>query len=79
MPQRDTAAVRRAFGRVLRARREAAGISQEALALDAGLSTSYVKLLERGQRQPALAALIALARVLGCSAAELVADVERTA
>jgi transcriptional regulator with XRE-family HTH domain len=77
MPRRDTATVRLAFGRVLRARREAVGISQEALALNADLSTSYVKLLERGQRQPALAAIIALATVLGCSAAELVAEVEK--
>ena len=37
------------FGIVLRRRREAAGLSQEALAAEAGLQSNFVSLLERGR------------------------------
>jgi XRE family transcriptional regulator, regulator of sulfur utilization len=76
MPHRAPAPIRRAFGRVLRARRRAVGVSQEALALEANLSPTFVKYLERGERMPTLATVMALAAVLGCSAADLVAEVE---
>lgn len=74
MPRPETTQARQAFGRALLARRKASGISQEALALEAGLSTTYVAMVERGEKTPTLSTVIALARVLGCSAWELVRD-----
>ena len=63
---------------MLRAKRKATGLSQEKLALDVGLERTFVSMLERGQRQPSLTTLLKLAPALGCSAADLVAEVERT-
>ena len=39
--------------------------SQEALAAKAGLSVSYISMLERGQRSPALETIELLAKALG--------------
>jgi transcriptional regulator with XRE-family HTH domain len=65
-------AVATAFGRVLREMRKRKKLSQEDLALGAGLDRTYPSLLERGQRQPTLAVLLAVARVLEISPAVLV-------
>lgn len=67
-----------AFAAVLRQRRKAAGLSQEELAFRAGLSTSYVSLLETRNRQPTLSVLDALCRELGIGLSELMAEVEGT-
>lgn len=40
------------FGEYLKALRERAGISQEALAEEAGISSAYISQLESGQRNP---------------------------
>lgn len=61
MQNRDVAV---AFGRVLRKLRLQSGLSQEELALRAGLDRAYPSLLEIGRRQPTLAVLIALAKSL---------------
>lgn len=66
-----------AFGEVLRAKRKEAGLSQEKLALDVGLERTFISMMERGQRQPSLTTLLKLAPALGCSAADLVSEVER--
>lgn len=66
-----------AFGRVLRERRLAAGLSQEKLALDAGVDRTFVSLLERGGRQPTLATLWRLSEALSVSPSELIARVEK--
>ena len=68
--------LQRKFGRVVRRRREEAGLSQEALAEAAGLHRTYISLLERGQRQPQLETIRALARGLGTTMAGLVAELE---
>jgi transcriptional regulator with XRE-family HTH domain len=65
-----------AFGAVLARRRQARGLSQEALAHATGLDRTYVSLLERGRRQPTLDVLLRLAGALGCPAAALLAAVE---
>lgn len=65
-------AIRRAFGRELRLRRTALGLSQEAVAHEAGLSLRHVSELERGAKMPSLATVIALAEALDCPAGELV-------
>ena len=66
-----------AFGRVLRERRLAAGLSQEKLALEAGVDRAFVSLLERGGRQPTLSTLWRLAEALGVAPSELVHNIEK--
>jgi transcriptional regulator with XRE-family HTH domain len=46
-------------------------LSQEALAAKAGLSVSYISMLERGQRTPPLDTLETLAKALSVSATSL--------
>jgi transcriptional regulator with XRE-family HTH domain len=68
-----------AFGRVLRERRIAAGLSQEKLALEADVDRTFVSLLERGGRQPTLSTLWRLTEALGIAPSELVRSVEKLA
>lgn len=65
-----------AFGRALRQRRKDAKLSQEALALEAGIDRVYVSLLETGKRQPTFLMMLTLSGALGCSAADIVAEAE---
>jgi transcriptional regulator with XRE-family HTH domain len=66
-----------AFGAAVRERRLAIGVAQEQLALLSGTDRSFVGKVERGENQPSLVLILRLSRALGCSAAELVADVEK--
>ena len=66
----------RKFGRIVRRRRQHAGVSQEALAEGAGLHRTYISLLERGLRNPSLTVVSKLARALGTSMTSLVAELE---
>jgi transcriptional regulator with XRE-family HTH domain len=68
--------LQRQFGAVLRRLREAAGVSQEALAERAGLHRNYVGLLERGQRMPSILVAQQLAGALGISLSTLLKKVE---
>lgn len=57
----------------LKALREVAGMSQQSLAVSAGLSVSLVSQIERGSRvDPRMSTIAALAAVLGVSLDELV-------
>ncbi len=53
-----------AFGRVLRRQRKVRGLSQEQLALDAGVQRNYVSLLELGRNQPTISIIFKLADAL---------------
>lgn len=55
----------------VRHHRKLKGMSQERLALDAGMERSYVSDLERGMRNPSVRALGRLADALGIEAQEL--------
>ena len=66
-----------AFGRVLRALRKEAGLTQEQLGFEAGLRRTYVSILELGHQQPTLTTILKLAKPLGHSASEIVALVEK--
>lgn len=68
-----------AFAQVLRRRRKQAGLSQEELAYRAGVSTSYISLLETRNRQPSLVVIDAISRELGTSMSDLLGEVEQTA
>jgi len=67
-----------AFGDAVRQRRLAAGIAQETLALVSGTDRSFVGKVERGENQPSLVLILRLAKALGCSGSDLVADAEAT-
>jgi len=67
------------FGKLIRRRRLAAELSQEALAHAAGLHRTYISLLERGQRMPSIGIVQMLAEALGTTMAELMADLEDSA
>ena len=64
------------FGRVVRRRRLAAGLSQEALSETAGLHRTHVGLLERGLRMPSILVAKKVAEALGTTMGELLAEVD---
>jgi transcriptional regulator with XRE-family HTH domain len=53
-----------AFGKVLRAVRKEAGLTQEELGLAAEVDRTFVSLIERGERQPTVRVLFRLAAAL---------------
>ena len=60
------------FGKRLREIRGQKGVSQEALAADAGLHRTYVSSVERGERNITLVNIYRLAKALGVKPAELI-------
>lgn len=65
------------FGKIVRARRQAMGLSQEALADEAGLHRTYISMLERGERMPSIGVVRKLAIALQTTMASLVAELDR--
>ncbi len=65
-----------ALSTVLRKRRHKAGLSQEALAFEAGVHPTYISLLERGQRNPTVLVLAEIAQALGTTMTSIVREVE---
>lgn len=61
------------IGQIIRSLREERGWSQEKLAFDAGLETSHLSRIERGERRLAIDALDSLAAALGSSPAAVCA------
>lgn len=64
------------FGHLVRSRRLAAGLGQEALADKAGLHRTHVSLLERGMRMPSLIVVKKLAAALETTMSSLMAELE---
>jgi transcriptional regulator with XRE-family HTH domain len=71
----DRASVLLAFGCNLRAARAKKKVSQEQLALTAGLDRTYVGGIERGERNPSLFNICRLAGALGVRPARLLRGV----
>ncbi|MHC4508867.1 MAG: helix-turn-helix domain-containing protein [Planctomycetota bacterium] len=67
-------AVLKKLGRNVRAVRRMRGLSQESLALAAGLDRSYVGGVERGERNIAVVNLLRLAKALAIPASTLLED-----
>lgn len=67
------AAVRMAFGAVIRKLRRDSGLSQEEFGEVAGLHRTYVSMMERGIKTPTVVTLVDLAGALGMTTAELMA------
>ena len=70
----DATRAQQAFGRAVRRRREALGISQEELADRAGLHRTYIGDVERGERNIALVNIVRLAKALGVRPGALFPD-----
>lgn len=68
-----------AFGLALRNARHRVGLSQEGLAAKAGLDRTYVSGVERGTRNPTLAAMRKLADGAEIALSDLVKDAEARA
>ena len=66
--------VLRRLGERVRGLRRTRGLTQEALARSLGLSVAYVSLIERGGRNPPVTTVVAIARALGVSPREMLAE-----
>ena len=62
-----------ALGKAIRELRERQGISQEKLALAAGVDRAYLGRIERGENNAALLTIAKIAKALGVSVAKLAA------
>lgn len=69
--QKERKAIRAGFGKLLREKRHAMGISQEELAFQSGLHRTYVGSVERGERNLSLENIFLFAEALGCNPTEL--------
>jgi len=65
------------FGEVVRTKRLQAGLSQEHLAEQAELHSTYIGLIERGLRNPTLDTAARIARALNASLSELITTSEK--
>ncbi len=63
------------FGREVRRRREAAGLTLEDLAESSGLSPNYIGQIETGKRDPSLATMESLAQALDVPLGDLIGGV----
>jgi transcriptional regulator with XRE-family HTH domain len=67
----DPAAIRATLGENVRAARERAQMTQEALGLATGLHPTEVTRIERGRRNPGVVTVVRLARGLSIPASDL--------
>ena len=74
LTEKERESIRLAFGKLLRARRQEMGISQEELAFRSGLHRTYVGSVERGERNLSLENIFVFAKTLGCHPRELIPD-----
>lgn len=64
------------FGAVVRARRKALDLSQEALADHAGIDRSHMGKLERGERNVSFLNIVRIAKAVNCKPSDLFIDAE---
>lgn len=74
---KNTRTPQSAFGMVLRDLRKARGLSQEELALEAGLQRNFVSLIELGHNQPSISTLWKLAEALEVKPSAFIEHVEK--
>lgn len=70
--QKEREAIRIGFGKLLREKRQALGISQEELAFRSGLHRTYVGSVERGERNLSLENIFVFAKALHCHPKDLI-------
>jgi transcriptional regulator with XRE-family HTH domain len=68
--------VAQAIGATLRRHREAAGVAQDVLPILAQVDRGFYGKLERGQGQPTVSMLLRIAKALGTTGSELLAEAE---
>lgn len=68
--------VAKAFGNVVREKRQDLGLAQEKLALQAGVERSHLGKIERGEILPTLPLMLRLAKALELKAADLIGQME---
>ena len=66
-----------AFGQIVRAHRERAGLTQAELAVAANVSESYIQRIEYGQRTPTITVFLQLAKALNVEPAEFLQEILR--
>lgn len=76
MVERSLSNLQTAVGATIRRRREALGLSQEALADLVGIHRTYVGSVERGERNISLQNLVLIARALQWRLSELIKRAE---
>ena len=64
------------IGEVIRRARKERGLSQELLAVDAGVDRSYMGGIERGEHNMTVMSLLRIASALDCKAATLMDDAD---
>jgi len=69
----------RALGKAIRELREKRGLTQEAVAHEAGVTASTFGLIERGQTNPTWATVVGIAEALGVSMVDMAKATERAA
>jgi transcriptional regulator with XRE-family HTH domain len=72
-----SAEISKSFGVVLKKHRLANKLSQEALSEKAELHPTHVSLLERFQRNPSLSVAESLAKAMGLTLSEMIAEAEQ--
>ena len=70
--------IQQMFGERIRTLRHERGLSQEEMAYRAGIHRTYIGGIERGERNPALKNIAAMAQALGVSLPELFRFEERS-
>lgn len=65
------------LGTELQTARGRAGLTQEQLAVKAGVSREYVSQLENGRKSPTVHVFLRLCRAMGVPASELIARIEK--
>jgi transcriptional regulator with XRE-family HTH domain len=73
--RRGAATALRKLGARIRELRKERGMSQEALAFDAGVAVNSIATIERGEANPSVAVLVAISRVLKVKLRDLVEDI----
>ena len=68
--------IEQAFGIVIKKYRLECSISQEKLALEAGLDRTYISLLEREKRKPTINTLFAISQTLDVKPHYIIQDIE---
>lgn len=64
------------IGEVIRRTRRERGLSQELLAVDAGVDRSYMGGIERGQHNLTVMSLLRIAKALDCKASALMSEAD---
>ena len=71
-------AIRKDFGKRIKEKRHALGISQEELSFRSGLHRTYVGSVERGERNISLENIYVMALALGCDVSDLLTPFKET-